>query len=73
MIELLCQEIDLDVFRNLIKEGVDVSVKNNYGMTPIHYHQKKEYIQILLEAGVDPNSKDEWANVHFITKKMLSP
>ncbi len=50
-----------DTLRKLIAAGADVNTKNSNGETPLHMavNNSNEVIQILLEAGADPDISDE--------------
>ena len=61
-------------FEQLIKNGADVNITNEYGSTPLHYAKTTEQTKLLLEAGANPNTKNNFGEtpLHFHqTKEQL--
>ena len=51
----------LPVMEFYIKHGVEINVKDMYGMTPLHYAMQEKNVEgaiALLNAGADPNIPD---------------
>ena len=59
--------------QNLFKKHLIIDLPNQYGITPLHYacfHGSKEVIDLLIDLGVNINSKDQDGNtcLHFAVK-----
>lgn len=51
---------DVKALRCAIESGVNVSIKDGYGWTPLMYASQKraDLVQVLLKAGADVNVAD---------------
>ena len=54
---------DIKTLKEYLDKGIDVNVKNHYGVTALTYAADKgnlEAVDLLLERGADPNLKDSF-------------
>jgi Ankyrin repeats (3 copies)/Ankyrin repeat len=52
---------NIEVISLLLKQGIDIDIRNAAGMTPLHmaaFYGRKEAIGLLLDGGVDIHAKD---------------
>ncbi|XP_014227268.1 uncharacterized protein LOC106652688 [Trichogramma pretiosum] len=72
----------IEIIKLLLKYGMDVNLKDNWGRTPLHIAVKRarlEEIEFLLLHGADPNIVDDYGNTplnevcvnHHITNEYL--
>jgi ankyrin repeat protein len=64
-IHFACQRGEIDIIKNLVNNGANVKVKNNWGITPLHYlfqgikESSMQSINILLKEGASFDEKDK--------------
>jgi ankyrin repeat protein len=51
-------DITLEEAEELIKNGADVNMKNQYHVTPLHRQENIDIINLLIKHGADVNAKD---------------
>ncbi|KAH3842131.1 caseinolytic peptidase B protein homolog [Dreissena polymorpha] len=63
---------DLYTIESLIKSGVDVNVKHEFGWTALHVaaiNGNIQAVKLLLGAGADPNIEDEFSQIRQVAKE----
>ena len=53
-----CYEGDLDLLTRLVKAGVNIEIKDDFGNCPIHLAANEKIVKFLLEQGADINAQD---------------
>ena len=59
------QEQKVDLVRTILKSGVDVNAKTEYGATALFFacdRGNRELVKLLLDAGAEPNTTDTFYN-----------
>lgn len=63
---MACERGHCDVSELLLSHEADMEAKDISGNTPLHVaaqHQQTELVQILLEAGADPDSENSVSHI----------
>jgi ankyrin repeat protein len=63
---------DADTVRKLLREGVDVNTRNQWGQTALflacsYAYRNAELIKVLLDAGADPNVRERWGGTVLVS------
>lgn len=60
-LHIACKNDNLDCLRVLLEADANVSIKDCYGRTPLHYSvDNLELVKCLVEAGADPHNEDKY-------------
>jgi len=61
IINLLARKYDIESFKQLISEGIDFNVRDNWGRQPVHYAVGSlKLLMLLLENGARIEVSDSW-------------
>ncbi len=65
----LCKKNRVELLKDLIKEGFDINIKNNYNTTAlmiVSFYDNLKIVRLLLENNADLNIKDSLGNTALI-------
>jgi ankyrin repeat protein len=62
----LFDEIPIEKYKFLIKNGFDANYKNSLDVSPLHLSHHPEYSKILIENGADVNAQDNNGNTPIL-------